>query len=580
VGLGRLAALVRTPITWNGRVAILGFLLLFGGLFAGSSVKSFYLTLADPPGAACAEEIGSAAALAGVLVLATLLVRLLKARPNLAALAQGPRVRRAGIALGAGLSSLVLLWILLRSLFVYVEPGKLLVVKSNTGDDPAPGEILARPGEKGVQEAVLGEGLHFVPPILYEAELHDAVDIPPGWVGVVTARAGSEPPAGKILVERGEKGVWREVLPPGRYRMNPYAYTIEKRRSVLIRPGYVGFVTSLVGSEPAGTFAGPGEKGMRRDVLEPGTYHVNPYAERVDEVEVGINQVSFLDDKVITFPSADAFEIQLDATVEWELHPEDVASVVAELGTKARTIEENVLVPQAKSIGRLAGSRYGAKDFLLGEGREKFQHAFTEELVTVCKTKHLDVHSAFIRTITIPAPLLKPIQEAFVSIEKEKTAVAWEDTRRSAAELEREQALISQRTLEVTAQTDALVATIAARAAAEEGSLQAETRRAVAAKQQEIARLESSRTRLLGEARASVEKGLGESRAELLALELRAFRGDADAYRRHAFAEALPEGFSLRLVQAGPGTLWTDLEGTAGADEVVRRKLLAGVTGQ
>jgi hypothetical protein len=425
-----------------------------------------------------------------------------------------------------------------------------------------------------VLEEVLGEGIHFVPPVLYETELHDCVDVPPGMVGVVTARAGREPPAGQILVARGEKGVWKDVLPPGRYRMNPYAFSIDRKKCVLVRPGYAGFVTSLVGADAAGRFAGPGEKGMRRDVLEPGLYDLNPYAERVDEVEVGINQVSFLDEHVITFPSADAFEIRLDATVEWELHPEEVASVVAELGVKARTIEENVIVPHAKSIGRLSGSRYGAKEFLLGEGREKFQHAFTDELVEVCKAKHLDIHSAFIRHITIPAPLLKPIQEAFVSVERQKTAVVWEDTRKSAAELERERALIAQRTQEVTAQTEALVATIDAAASQEVGEMEAETRREVAVKQQEIAKLNAERTRVLGNARAGVERKLKEARAGLFGLELQAFQGDTEAFRRHAFAEALPADFAMRLVQAGPGTFWTDLTGTAGVDDVTRLKLL------
>jgi len=410
-------------------------------------------------------------------------------------------------------------------------------------------------------------------PVVNEVEIRDCVDVKPGYVGVVNAKTGKDAAPGQILVERGEKGVWREVLPPGRYRLNPYGYAVDMRPAVTIRPGCVGFVTSLVGKEPQGPFAGEDEKGQRRDVLEAGIYYLNPYAVRVDEIEVGIDQVSFLEDSVIRFPSADAFEIQLESSVEWELHPDAVAEVMAEIGNP-NAVEEKVIIPQSKSIGRLAGSKYGAKDFLLGEGREKFQHSFTEELVRICREKHIDVHSAFIRHITIPATLLRPIQEAFISVEKEKTAKFWEETRKTAADLERQQALIVQRTQEVEAQTAALVQKIAAEAEQEVASIDAETRQHVALKQKEIAELDAKISLLVGQAEAAVAKLRGAAQASIYALKVQAFRGDVDAYRRHMFAESLPPEFILHLVETGPGTFWTDLESRIGREEAVRLKYL------
>lgn len=485
-----------------------------------------------------------------------------------------PAVLAATVAIAV--VSILVLRATWNTFFKYVDPGEMLIVIAKSGDPLEPGQILARSGQKGIQEEVLGEGRHFIMPVVNEVEIVKCVDVKPGNVGIVVAKTGKELPPGRILAERGEKGVWREVLPPGRYRLNPHGYQVQMRPAVRIRPGYVGFVTSLVGADPKGPFAGPGERGMRRDVLQPGLYYLNPYEVRVDEIEVGIDQVSFLDEAVIRFPSADAFQIELESSVEWELHPDAVAEVIREFGTP-QAVEEKVIVPQSKSIGRLAGSRYGAKDFLLGEGRENFQHAFTEELEKVCRAKHLDVHSAFIRHISIPPSLRKPIQEAFVSVEVQKTAKFWEETRKTAADLEREKALIVQRTQEVEAQTGALVAKIKAEAEQEVGKIEAETRQKIAQKQQEIAQLDARRTLVLGQANATVQKKLGEARASLFGLKVGAFGGDAEAFRRYAFAQALPEDFSMRLVQAGEGTFWTDLEKTAaggGMDELLRRKLL------
>ncbi len=457
--------------------------------------------------------------------------------------------------------------------FQYVEPGEMLVIISKTGDPLPNGQILARKGQKGIQEEVLGEGRHFVMPVINETEIHPLIEIPPGYIGVVTSKVGADLPPGQILAGEGQKGIWRKVLPPGRHRLNPYGYTVQLSPAVHIRPGYVGFVTSLVGKEPEGEFAGPGEKGVRQDVLQPGLYYINPYEYSVKEVEIGINQISFLKESRLRFPSEDAFEIQLDATVEWELIPENVARVMAEFGDRT-AIEEKVIIPQSKSIGRIQGSKYGAKEFLLGEGREQFQDSFKNELLRIGKQKNLNILSAFIRHIIIPASLLAPIKESFVAVEKEKTAKVWEETRRSAADLERERTMIEQRRREVQAETAALVATIGAQTEQEVANIDAQTRLRVAEMQQQIAELEAERTRTLGTAGAEVIEMRGNAVASGFQQKVKAFQGDATSFARYNFARNLGEHFSIRIIHSGPGTLWTDLKGTAGISDLSGLKIL------
>lgn len=532
-----------------------------------------------------------------------------------------------------GFASLCLLTAAWNSVFHYVRPGEMLVVVSKSGDDLPAGELLANPGQKGPLREVLAEGRHFIAPVLYEVERHPVITVPPGKIGVVTARVGQDLPPGQILAEVGQKGIQEDVLPPGHHRLNPYGYTVEVTDATMIEPGFVGFVTSLVGAPPtrwliilpgayalpadrsktdaeverrakavlaavpnagidastltarglawatltredaekirgtgatlAGPFAGPGEKGIWRDVLQPGLYYLNPYAVSVRAVEVGINQVSFLGHDQIAFPSADAFDIRLDATVEWELHPENVALVMAEFGAR-QEIEDKVLTAQSRSIGRLEGSKYGAKEFLLGEGRRQIQDAFTHRLMEKCREKHVTVHSAYIRHISIPDNLLQPIRESFVAQEIERTAKVQEETRKSAAALQRERSLIVQRRQEVHAETEALVQRLRAEASRQVAEIEATTRRLVAEKQQEIATLEAQRTKFAGEAQAMVAQLLGQARAGLFRLKVAAFKGDADAFARYTFAQALADDLQVRLVQTGPGTFWTDLDRATG----------------
>ncbi|MBF0410024.1 MAG: hypothetical protein HQM10_21955 [Candidatus Riflebacteria bacterium] len=481
--------------------------------------------------------------------------------------------------------------LLYRTFIVFVPPGQMLVLNTQSGDEMAPGQLLAKPGQKGVQEEVLGEGMHFVMPLMYKTEIHPNIIVPPGKVGVVSSRVGKKPSRESVVVGDDEQGVRRRVLTPGTYRLNPYAYKVELKDAIEIRPGYVGFVTSLAGVEsrakPAAVpvasapvqdsidvvFAGEGEKGVKKDVLQPGIYYLNPYEFTVNEVEIGIDQVSFLDENTIKFPSKDAFNISVEATVEWELLPEHVAEVMVRFGNK-EAIEEKVIKPQSKSIGRLQGSNYGAKDFLLGAGREKFQMTFTNELEKVCESKNIMIHSAFIRNLTIPDSLLVPIRESFIAVEIEKTAKVWEETKKSAGELERERSLIEQKRLEVTAQTKALAKTIEAEAEQEVGNIQAETRLFVAQKQQEIAAIEASKTILLGDALATVTRLRGEAKSQLLEAKIKAFNNNSRAFVNYSFAQKIPADLKLKLFYSGEGTLWTDLAKSGEIPELAGMKTL------
>ncbi len=179
---------------------------------------------------------------------------------------------------------------------VYVPAGHMAIVTAKTGRPLPPGRILAEPGEKGVQRVPLAEGRHFLNPINNDWSIVRAMTIPAGSVGVVTSKTGKELAAGEILApDEDSKGVWKRVLGPGTYRLNPEGYDIKVMSAINIPIGYAGVVTSLTGKPaPKGQFAGPGEKGVREKILQPGLYYVNPRAYQVDVVEVGMNQVSIV----------------------------------------------------------------------------------------------------------------------------------------------------------------------------------------------------------------------------------------------------------------------------------------------
>lgn len=250
---------------------------------------------------------------------------------------------------------------------VTVPAGQMAIVTAKTGAPLPPGEILAGPGQKGVRREPLTEGRHFLNPVAYEWRLVPAQTIPVGKVGVVTAKVGHELPPGDIIApDRESKGVWRQVLGPGTYRLNPEGYDVAIMDAMNIPVGYVGIVTAQTGKPAApGAFAKPGEKGVMGEVLQPGLYYINPKVYQVDLMEAGINQVSIVGragTMVLTRNVVSTASTALDALQESVLEQQQkrraaYVSDNANLMTQA-DVASNFASGSAR--GRLAGSD-GAK---------------------------------------------------------------------------------------------------------------------------------------------------------------------------------------------------------------------------
>jgi hypothetical protein len=452
----------------------------------------------------------------------------------------------------------------------YVPQNHMAILVSKTGKPLDPGQILAKKGQRGIQEEVLGEGRHFRNPFFYEWKILPMTIIPPGKIGIVTSKVGTDLPHGEFLADEGQKGIWRKVLGPGKHRINPQGYVIDMFDAIVVPIGYVGVITSLDGKAPAqGAFAEIGERGVRKDVLQPGLYYINPKQFKVDVVEIGINQISLIAESEkshkqiasgqnIEFPSKDGFEIKMDTTVEIELLPQHIPSTFSKYGN-LQAVVDKIILPQVLSISRLKGSAYGARDFIVGEGREQFQNDFTEELEETLQAKNIEIRSALIRHVTVPDQILKPIQDASIAQLRNLTNIEKQTTAKKLAELNTERSLIDQKTEQIQQETKKLKAEIKAVQDKEVAEINAGTQRSVAEIEKETALVRADTRRKLGKIEADVTQMIGEAKAEGFNLQVDAFK-DSGAYSLFTFASQLPENLKIAIAHSGAGTLWTDLD--------------------
>ena len=479
-----------------------------------------------------------------------------------------PLQRLATILGGVVLGLVILVYLTWNTFFRYVPPGKMLVVIDKAGTELPEGQRLADPGQKGIQRKVRGEGWHFVWPILQESEVHENINIPAGMIGIVIAQDGVAPREGRVLaIQDDEAGIRREVLMPGSYRLNPYGYKIEKVKMTWIEPGFVGIKRRLLGKDGTDpNFAnGPEEKGILRDeILQPGLYPVNTREFEVIPVEVGIDQKSYQYDPVasrstaITFPAKDANIISLDCTIEYELRAEHWPVWLAKFGTLAN-LERIVIDQHARKICRDRGFNYGAQDFLEGDKREKFQQDFRTELDKVCKEDNVIIRSAFIRNIIIPDAFLSQKREERIAVEAKLTSEALTLTEITKAEVAKAQQEIKQREQEVLAETDRLVAVIEREVQNVRELTAAQLEKLRAEYGERIAKLDGERLRVTGEAKAKAKEMEETARAGLYKMKLEVFGKDPESYLRFTMAKELHPGLRLRLFQSGPGTFWTNM---------------------
>ena len=200
------------------------------------------------------------------------------------------------------------------------------------GNKMPQGRVVALGNEVGIQARTLGPGLHFLIPFIYNARKSVFTEILENEIGLIESVDGSSIPTGKIFAavvpghnsfqdgeafirNGGQKGPQIEVLPPGKYRINPYLFKLTKGKITEIKDFEIGIVDSVDGAAiPAGKIFAQaveghssfqngeafiqnnGQKGPQIEIIPPGNYRINPYlfkltkgvATKISEGEIGL----------------------------------------------------------------------------------------------------------------------------------------------------------------------------------------------------------------------------------------------------------------------------------------------------
>ena len=394
---------------------------------------------------------------------------------------------------------------------------------------------------KGIVYDVLTEGRHFYDPFLWERLIVPAISVNDDEIGIKVRKYGRPLPPGRtVATAPDERGPLDEVLRPGRYNINPFAYEIRRIKPVVIPAGYVGVQTLLAGNEPAKPndyTVAQGERGVQQEVLPPGMYYNNPYVRRIDVIDVQSHLIDLRDDDAIRFPSNDSFEIVVDATVEYAIRQDRAPYVMVAVGTH-NDIRDKLILPYARSLCRIEGSKLFARDFISGDTRTVFQKRVFEGLRKQCYEQGIEVRAALIRRIVPPTEIAGPISDRQVAGQQIKQYDNEIKVAKSEAKLAEQEEMQKQNQAIGQANREVVAVTTEAEQRKAVALTEAAQRLAVAKLKLEAASQTAAALVSRGKAEAEVALLQFQAEAEPLRAVVGAF-GDGQTYAQYFFYQKL-----------------------------------------
>ncbi len=434
--------------------------------------------------------------------------------------------------------------------FCRIEPrqDQIAILIRKTGEPLAPEEIVAsKPGQQGIQEAVLPEGRYFKNPYTWSWSYAKVVDIPAGRLGVQTRLFGKELPPGEIIAKDGTKGILSEVLRPGKYRVNPFAYDVKTLDAITIKPGHVGVVTRLTGKDVLSEelppevrntiIASNGLKGVLSETLDPGTYYMNPYMFDVREVSLQSQRFVMSGDDTINFLTMDGFSIFVEGTIEFGIERESAAMIAHRVGDMDDVLKK-IILPRTRGFIRLEGSKLPANNFITGETRQLFQDSLEKHLREKCVDWGVQIKSVLIRNIEPPNQIATIIREREVALQTAKKFDQEIIQAMSKAELTKQEMLAVQNKEKVEQMTLQIKATI--KAQQEQAVAVTAAERGLSVAQLEAEAAKSTATAQISKATAErdVVKLDNEAQAAVLASQVSAF-GNGENFARYTLYQKL-----------------------------------------
>lgn len=453
--------------------------------------------------------------------------------------------------------------------FTEVPLGQIGLIEAKDGNQLPTGAILGKSvecngyqdgrlflnngGQKGKQRKYITNGVYRINTMLFNVQLVDITVIGSGKVGVVTTLDGYPLDPGQIsgkeidghnnyqdfdafIEHGGQRGLQIQPILSGSYTINPWAVRVEMGEMVEVPIGHVGVVISYVGKEGKdvsgdgfkhGNIVSVGEKGVWKDVLDPGKYPINKATHKVQLIPTTNIVLNWADAKneshnldqnlcTITVRSKEGFPFNLDVAQIIHIPSNQAPYVTARFGSVENLVSQ-VLEPTIGNYFRNSAQKSGVIDFL--DSREQRQDEAKKTIGEALKEYNVNAVDTLIGDIVPPPDLMKPLTSRKIAQEQEITYKSEMNAQKIRQELEKETALANMQGQIVTADQSVNIAAKKADAAVKEAEGQAKS-------VELAAKAEATKIEVTGRAEATKIEAIGKATAEAYKKQVDAMGAD------------------------------------------------------
>lgn len=345
----------------------------------------------------------------------------------------------------------------------------------------------------------------------------------------------------KFLSLDGRRGKQIQVLTDGTYYINRLFATVEFRPKTVVPIGFVGVVVSFFGKEGVdttgsdykhGELVGQGCKGVLEKPLMPGKYAFNTDAGKVvlvpttniilkwNKSEIGSHKYdeNLTEVDIIT---KDAFEPSLPLSVVMHIDYKQAPWVIQRFGDISMLVNQSLDplvsayfkdVAQTKTLIELIQERSEIRERALGEMKDKFQKYNLQLEEVLIGTPKSPVEDIQIENILTQLRERQIAEEKKVTYQKQQSAAESEKSLREAQAVAEQQSYLTKSKIQIDIERNNGAA-LASKAEQEANQIIA------------LAKANSSRITLEGEAEASKESNVGLAKARAIDAQVKAYGG-------------------------------------------------------
>jgi hypothetical protein len=343
---------------------------------------------------------------------------------------------------------------------------------------------------------------------------------------------------------------------PRRIEGDSYAEIVELHDPVNIPGGFKGVVTNLSAPMPAKpneVVVEKGKRGVQMEPLEPGTYYLNPYVTQVRLMDCRSQRYNLTD---IGFPTRDGFWVSLEAVIEFRVSPKEAPKVYVLYseerngGRVDEAIVEKIILPNARAYTRLKGSSHSGKEFITGDTRALFQEDFQKQMQVTCAAQGIEIIQALITTINPPEKIAEPVRRRQIAMQQESQYKKEIEQQVAEQELAVQKATVEQRRAEVAADQAVVSVTVEAKKKQEVALIEANQRLNVAQQKLEAAKDLAAAIVAKGKAEADVVRFGNQAQAVGWQKSIEAFAGNVNEFAHYTLLKKLAPAFKSMMVNA------------------------------